>query len=129
MDKKEIYTQTILKAANLPVDENIVKEKKIVWWYNIRSKKEGGLRLTEEGIRFLTEEAKIKTYPVELPKKAKLTSQILIWLDNFINSPYFLSNNEIIVTEEKTAFELYLFSGDLQKLGSSKAMNKRLFQN
>jgi hypothetical protein len=129
MDKKEIYTQTILKAANLSVNENVVKEKKILWWYNIRSKKEGGLRLTEEGIKFLSEEAKIKTYSVELPKKTKFTSQILIWLDNFINSPYFLSDNEIIVTEEKVAFELYLFSGDLQKLGSSKAMNKRLFQN
>jgi hypothetical protein len=85
--------------------------------------------LTEEGIRYIVEEAKLKTYKIELPSKLSITSQILIWLDNFINSPYFLSKKEIVVTEEKTAFELYLFSGDIQKLGYSKAMSKRLTQN
>jgi hypothetical protein len=129
MDRKDIYTRSILKAAGDSVDENSLKEKKIIWWYNIRSKNEGGLRLTEEGIRYITEQAKLKTYAIELPNKLSITSQILIWLDNFINSPYFLSKKEIIVTEEKTAFELYLFSGDVQKLGYSKAMRKRLGQN
>jgi hypothetical protein len=129
MDKKDIYTRSILKAANKSFDENLVKEKKISWWYNIRLKKEGGLRLTEEGIQFITDEAKIKIYTIELPSKLTITSQILIWLDSFINSPYFLSKKQIIVTEEKTAFELYLFSGDIQKLGYSKAMRKRLNQN
>jgi hypothetical protein len=129
MDKKDIYTRSILKAADKSFDENLIKEKKISWWYNIRLKNEGGLRLTEEGIQFITDEAKIKIYIIELPSKLTMTSQILIWLDNFINSPYFLSKRQIIVTEEKTAFELYLFSGDVQKLGYSKAMSKRLNQN
>jgi hypothetical protein len=129
MDKKDIYTRSILKASGKPFDESVVKEKKILWWYNIRLKNEGGLRLTEEGIRYIVEEAKLKTYKIELPSKLSITSQILIWLDNFINSPYFLSKKEIVVTEEKTAFELYLFSGDIQKLGYSKAMSKRLTQN
>ena len=129
MDKKDIYTRSILKAAGIDADNDNVKEKKIGWWYNIRSKDEGGLRLTEEGIKFITENAGIKTYIIELPENLTQTSQILIWLDNFINSPYFLSKKEIIVTEEKTAFELWMFSGDVQKLGYSKAMNKRLGQN
>jgi hypothetical protein len=30
---------------------------------------------------------------------------------------------------EKSAFELYLFSGDIRKMGMAKAMNKRLSQN
>lgn len=129
MDKKDIYTRSILKAAGEIFDEETLKEKKISWWYNIRLKHEGGLRLTEEGIQFIIDQAKIKTYSVELPSTLTITSQILIWLDNFINSPYFLSKRQIIVTEEKTAFELYLFSGDVQKLGYSKAMSKRLNQN
>jgi len=129
MDKKDIYTRSILKAANLAINDDLVKSKKISWWYNIRSKNEGGLRLTEEGIKFIEEEAKIKIYTVEFPAALTLTSQIYVWLDNFINSPYFLSKKEIIVTEEKTAFELYLFSGDVQKLGYTKAMRKRLTQN
>jgi hypothetical protein len=129
MDKKDIYTRSILKAAGIDANDNNVKEKKIEWWYNIRSKDEGGLRLTEEGIKFITENAGIKIYTVELPDNLTQTSQILIWLDNFITSPYFLSKKELIVTEEKTAFELWMFSGDVQKLGYSKAMSKRLAQN
>ncbi len=129
MDKKDIYTRSILKAAGVDANDDNVKEKKIEWWYNIRSKDEGGLRLTEEGIKFITENAGIKIYTVELPDNLTQTSQILIWLDNFITSPYFLSKKELIVTEEKTAFELWMFSGDVQKLGYSKAMSKRLAQN
>ena len=30
--------------------------------------------------------------------------------------------------KEKSAFELYLFSGDVRKLGHNKAMSKRLAQ-
>lgn len=128
MDKKDLYTKVFLKAAEIPFDESIIKNKKIEWWFNIRSKKQGGLRLTEEGIRFLQEESKIKTYTVELPNDLKITSQILIWLDNFIDSPYYFSKKNITVSEEKIAFELHLFSGDVQKLGYSRAMAKRFNQ-
>ena len=109
MDRKDLYTRVFLKAANLPFDDNTIKNKKIEWWYNIRIKNQGGLRLTEEGIRFIQDDSKIKTYSVELPYDLKITSQILIWLDNFIESPYYFNKKNITVTEEKTAFELYLF--------------------
>jgi hypothetical protein len=128
MDRKDLYTRVFLKAANLPFDDNTIKNKKIEWWYNIRIKNQGGLRLTEEGIRFIQDDSKIKTYSVELPYDLKITSQILIWLDNFIESPYYFNKKNITVTEEKTAFELYLFSGDVQKLGYTKAMSKQFNQ-
>lgn len=128
MDKKDLYTRVFLKAANLEFDEQTIKNKKIEWWFNIRSKTQGGLRLTDEGIRFIEDESKIKTYKAELPSEIKITSQILIWLDNFIECPYHFSKKNIIVTEERIAFELHLFSGDVQKLGYSKAMAKRFNQ-
>lgn len=128
MDRKDLYTRVFLKAANLPFDDNTIKNKKIEWWYNIRIKNQGGLRLTEEGIKFIQDDSKIKTYSVELPYDLKITSQILIWLDNFIESPYYFNKKNITVTEEKTAFELYLFSGDVQKLGYTKAMSKQFNQ-
>lgn len=128
MDRKDLYTRVFLKAADLPFDDDTVKNKKIEWWYNIRIKNQGGLRLTEEGIRFIQDDSKIKTYSVELPYDLKITSQILIWLDNFIESPYYFNKKNITVTEEKTAFELHLFSGDVQKLGYTKAMSKQFNQ-
>jgi hypothetical protein len=33
-----------------------------------------------------------------------------------------------VVLKEKAAFELYLFSGDIKKLGYNKALAKRLSQ-
>lgn len=115
-----------LKAANIEFDEDLVNTKVKSWWWNIRDKDIGGLRLNEEGLDFVINEADIKTYPVLLPHDLTMTPQILIWLDNFIESPYFISKKEIIVIKEKTAFELYLFSGDIRKMGLSKAMAKQI---
>jgi hypothetical protein len=53
---------------------------------------------------------------------------VLVWLDHFIDSPFFINKKHIIVMKEKSAFELYLFSGDVAKLGHTKAMSKRLSQ-
>lgn len=126
MDIKETYTKVFLKAAEQDYSEGKIKEKKIEWWFNVRTKDSGGLRLTEAGIDFIHEDAKIKTYTVDLPDDIRMTPQILVWLDKFIDSPYYFNKKKIIVTEEKTAFELYLFSGDVRKMGYSKAMAKRL---
>lgn len=126
MDLKEEYTKTFLKAAGLDVDQNIIKTHRSKWWHNLRSKTSGGLRLTTEALEFITDQADIKTYDVPIPKEIKITPQIFIWLDQFINSPYHITKTNITVLSEKAAFELYLFSGDVEKLGQSKAMAKRL---
>ena len=78
---------------------------------------------------FTKEIAKIKTYKVPFPDNLTITPQILIWLDNFIESPYFITKKDITVLKEKSAFELYLFSGDVRKLGYGKAMAKRAIQD
>lgn len=70
----------------------------------------------------------MKTYAITIPKEIKITPQILIWLDQFINSPWHMLKGTITVLSEKAAFELYLFSGDIRKLGQSKAMAKRFSQ-
>jgi hypothetical protein len=53
---------------------------------------------------------------------------VLLWLDNYIDSPFFVNKKHIIVMKEKAAFELYLLSGDVRKLGHNRAMSKRLSQ-
>jgi len=105
-----------------------VEQYKKSWWYNFRSKNTGGLRLTEEGLNFISTTAEIKTYKVDFPKDFGITPQVLVWLDNFIDSPYYISKRYMIVLKERAAFELYLFSGDIKKFGYAKALNKRLNQ-
>lgn len=128
MDIKDTYTTVILKSKDETVDQDTIKKMRTLIWYNVREKTEGGLRLTDQGIK-LVEEADIKTYKINLPTEFKITPQILVWLDKFIDSPFYLTKKYIVVLKEKAAFELYLFSGDIQKMGYSKALSKRLSQD
>ncbi len=125
---KDAYTKAFLQAAELPVNEKNIKDYKAVWWWSFRNKDQGGLRLTEQALEFIQEHAKLKTYKIEFPKEFAFTPQVLLWLDNYIDSPFFVNKKHIIVMKEKAAFELYLLSGDVRKLGHNRAMSKRLSQ-
>lgn len=128
MDIKDSYTQAFLKAADENITAELIKKRKLDWWWNVRSKDSGGLRLTDFAIKFIEQKAELKTYKIDFPKDFSITPQVLLWLDNFIESPYYITKRSITVLKEKSAFELYLFSGDVQKLGYNKALAKRLNQ-
>lgn len=128
MDTKHTYTALFLKAAGIETSEENIKKNRSIWWWNIRSKSNGGLRLTDQGIDFVKDQASIKTYSIELNKDFAVTPQILVWLDQFIDSPFYINKRTITVLKEKAAFELYLFSGDIRKMGYNKALAKRLSQ-
>lgn len=125
MNWKETYTKIFLKQAGKSVNDISVKEHFSIWWQNTRDKNTGGLRLTDEGYRFITEEIDIKTYAVPFPKDLELTTNVILWLDNFIDCPYYLCKNEIIVTNEVKAVELSMFSGNIRKFGITKAFSRQ----
>lgn len=125
MNWKETYTKIFLKQADISVNETSLKEYMPVWWQNTRDRGDGGLRLTDEGIQFLLEKIDLQTYEVPFPPDFTLTTQVIIWLDKFIDCPYYLTNRSIIVTDEKKSIELHLFSGDLRKYGLIKAMKRQ----
>ena len=124
MDWKTTSTKIFLQQANISVNDNTMKEYLPIWWKNSRIKTEGGLRLTEEGLKFIQEKLELQTYDVPFPLEFTITTQILIFLDKFIDCPYYLAADGIMVTNEKKAMELHLFSGDIRKYGLTKAMNR-----
>lgn len=95
------------------------------WWKNTRTKTEGGLRLTDEGLNFLKETLSLQVYEVPFPIAFDLKPQVIIFLDRFIDCPYYLTEESITVLAERKAFELHLFSGDVQKYGLTKAMSRK----
>ena len=125
MNWKETYTKIFLKQANIAITEATLKEYLPVWWQNTRNKTEGGLRLTEEGFRFVTEDLSLATYDVPYPANFEITTQVVIFLDQFISCPYYMGRNGITVTDEKKALELHLFSGDIRKYGLNKALKRQ----
>ena len=125
MSWKETYTKIFLKSADIAVSEITLKEYMPLWWQNTREKESGGLRLTEEGFNFVREKLDLEVYEVPYPIDFSLTTNVLIWLDNFIDCPYFLGRKGIFVTSEKKSMELHLFSGDIRKYGLIKAMKRQ----
>tara|TARA_B000000609_G_C24160834_1_gene343619 strand:+ start:1200 stop:1592 length:393 start_codon:yes stop_codon:yes gene_type:complete len=125
MNLKETYTKVFLKQAGIAITEATLKEHMPLWWQNTRDKKEGGLRLTPSGFDFLIEKLDLRFYEVPYPKDKPITTQTIIFLDKFINCPYFLSKSSIFVTDEKKSLELHLFAGDLRKYGLVKAMKRQ----
>ena len=124
MDWKETYTKIFLKQLGMALTEPNIKQYMPIWWQNTRAKDVGGLRLTEEGYQMLSQ-IEIAVYDVPYPKDMPLTTQVIIFLDQFIDCPYFLTNRSITVTNEKKAVELTLFSGDLRKYGLTKALSRQ----
>jgi NAD-dependent DNA ligase len=123
MNWKDTYTKIFLKELGKSTNDAAVKEFMPLWWQNTRNKEAGGLRLTDKGYETLLELG-LTTYDVPYPKDMPLTTQVIIFLDQFIDCPYYLTNRSITVTNEKKAVELTLFSGDLRKYGITKAMNR-----
>jgi|TARA_R110002074_G_scaffold106530_4_gene230048 hypothetical protein len=123
LSDKQKYTKVFLKELGETVNELAIKEYLPVWWYNQRDKEVGGLRLTDDGMEMI-QEIGLATYDIPYPRDKPLSAQVIIFLDQFIDCPYYLTNRSITVTNEKKAVELTLFSGDLRKYGLVKAMNR-----
>jgi hypothetical protein len=128
MDRKDTYTSVFLKAAGQPHDAAYAKKFRAAWWFSTRGKDVGGLRMTDQCLEFVETHSEIKTYKIELPKDLTIGPQVLVWLDQYLDSPFHLQKRYIRVLSEKAAFELYLFAGDVRKMGAAKALNKRLSQ-
>ena len=124
MNWKETYTKVFLKQLNLGISETSMAEYMPLWWQNIRSV-EGGLRLTDAGYEMITGKLNLSVYDVPFPPDFEMTTQTVIFLDKFINCPYYLTPRGIHVTDEKKSMELHLFSGDLRKYGLIKAIERQ----
>ena len=124
MDVKTAYTRTFLMLKELPLHEESVKSSYFAWWQNVRESYQArSLRLTKLGLECI-ESCDIKTYEIKFPAKIIFTPQTYLWLDEFVDCPYFVDKKKIIVTMEKMALHLMLFAGDITKYGLSRAMSK-----
>jgi hypothetical protein len=122
IDIKRHLTEIISKELEWPMDPKTFEKNHALIWQNPRQKETGGLRLTDIGYETFVAKMDIKSYDIEFPKEFTVTNQIVIWLDRFIDSPYYIDRKSIVVFKEKTAVQLVLFSGDVQKFGLAKAM-------
>lgn len=125
MISKETYTKIFLQQKEKSTDAANIKHHMYKWWQSHRSKDSGGLRLSEEGFEFLTNELELRCYEVPFTEPIDLSPQTIIFFDRNMDSPYYLTNQSITVFSERKSFELYMFSDDIRKYGLVKAMNNQ----
>ena len=81
------------------------------------------LRLTKQGLD-IVKRLEIKTYTIKFPDKIIFTPQTFLWLDEFVDCPYYVDKKQITVTMERMALQLMMFAGDVTKYGLARAMSK-----
>lgn len=124
-DLKESLTKIFLTQVGKTADEETVKKMLFAWWRNPRRKLDSGLSLTKEGYDFLTNNVGLKSYSIPFPKDFEFTTQVVLFMDQFLDCPHYYTKKEIRVFKEKKAVELMLFSGDIRKYGVAKALARQ----
>jgi hypothetical protein len=125
MIERDTLTKIFLKQWGKGIDDANVKLYSRRWWQSTRVGKQSAFRLSDEGFRFLTDDLDLQSYEVPFTEPIELSPQTIVFLERYIDCPYFLTAESITVFSEKKSFELYLFSDDIRKFGLIKAMKER----
>ena len=124
MIARDALTKIFLQQWGVSSDDINVKHYSRIWWNSSRVNS-SSFRLSYEGFEFITDVLKLSTYEIPLVAANGLSPQTIIFLDRYVDCPYYLTYNSIFVTSELKHFELIMFSDDIRKYGLIKAMNSR----
>jgi hypothetical protein len=125
MTSRTALTKIFLQQWGKSIDDANVDLYSHKWWQSNRVGKKNAFRLSDEGYEFLIKELDLKEYEIPFTEPIELSPQTIIFLERYIDCPYYLTNQSITVFSEKKSFELYMFSDDIRKFGLVKAMNER----
>jgi hypothetical protein len=125
MISRTALTRIFLQQWGKSTDDANVQLFSRKWWQSTRVGKDSAFRLSEEGYEFLVKELDLKEYEIPFTEPIELSPQTIIFLERYVDCPYYLTNMSITVFSERKSFELMLFSDDIRKFGLIKAMNER----
>jgi hypothetical protein len=125
MITRDALTKIFLQQWGKSIDDANVNLFGRKWWQSNRAGKQTNFRLSDEGYMFLTGELDIRSYEIPFTEPIELSPQTIIFLERYVDCPYYLTNMSITVFSEKKSFELMLFSDDIRKFGLIKAMTER----
>jgi len=123
MNQKFELTRIVLEHQGKDTSEKNIKKYIPALWINPRQKEKGGLRLTPAGLEAL-QSVGFKYYEIKIEDQIQWTNDFIIWLDQNIECPFFVTNRKIWVFGERLAVQLVLFSGNIQKFYKAKKKSK-----
>lgn len=116
-------TRIFLETGGLVDDDANCQIYQAKWWWAIRNS-EASFRLTESGFDFLINNVRLKPYEIVFKNADHINAQTLIFLDRFLDCPWYLKPFSITVFGERKAFELKLFADDIEHFGLIKALKR-----
>ena len=125
MINRDVLTKIFLQQWGKSMDDANIKLFSRKWWQSTRAGKQNNFRLSDEGYEFLVSELDLKEYEIPFTEPIELSPQTIIFLERYVDRPYYLTPMSITVFSERKGFELMLFSDDIRKFGIIKAMNER----
>jgi len=125
MITRDALTKIFLQQWGKSVDEANINLYSRQWWQSNRANKQTALRLSDDGFDFLIDILEIQSYEIPFTEPIELSPQTIIFLEKYIDCPYYLTPLSITVFSERKSFELMLFSDDIRKFGLIKAINER----
>jgi hypothetical protein len=125
MITRDALTKIFLQQWGKSTDDVNMKLFSRKWWQSTRVNKQTAFRLSDDGYEFLIKELDLKEYEIPFTEPIELSPQTIVFLERYIDCPYYLTTQSITVFSERKSFELYLFSDDIRKFGLVKAMNER----
>jgi len=124
MISRNTLTKIFLEQWGKSADEANLEMYNRTWWQSNRSGKQS-FRLSDTGYMFLVQELSLREYEIPFTEPIELSPQTIIFLERYLDTPYYLTNQSITVFTERKSFELMLFSDDIRKFGLIKAINER----
>ena len=125
MITRTALTKIFLQQWGKSIDDANINLYSHKWWQSNRVNKPNAFRLSDDGYEFLVKELELKEYEIPFTEPIELSPQTIIFLERYVDCPYYLTNQSITVFAERKGFELMLFSDDIRKFGLVKAMNER----
>lgn len=123
---RDALTKIFLQQWGKSIDDANLRLYSRKWWQSFRVNKQTAFRLSEDGFDFLTNTLELKCYEIPFTDSIELSPQTIIFLEKYVDCPYYLTVQSITVFSERKSFELYMFSDDIRKYGLIKAMTERL---
>jgi hypothetical protein len=125
MITRTALTKIFLQQWGKSIDDANINLYSHKWWQSNRVNKPNAFRLSDDGYEFLVKELELKEYEIPFTEPIELSPQTIIFLERYVDCPYYLTNQSITVFAERKGFELMLFSDDIRKFGLVKAMSER----
>lgn len=125
MIDRDIFTGILLQQSGVKPNIENIKKYSNIWWFTPSTKSLVSFRLTEAGLTYMLDTVGLESYKIPVTVPIMLSPQCLVFLSRYMNDPYYIGKDYIILFSENRCFEFVLFADDIVRYGLIKSVKAR----